>query len=130
MQNDQLLQQLQSGQQIDTSSLGIDTDAMMQQVEMLLLWGTLASVAVLIPFLILYVISARRKSKAYKAVIDIQKTLHEMNERDKARDARAQPIISQPEAPTPAPAPMGSIAQTDPLPAADNRSSSTTSSSN
>jgi hypothetical protein len=87
MNNEQLLQQTQSGQQIDTSSLGIDTGAMMQQVETLLLWGTLASAVILIPFLILYILSSRRKSKAYKAIIDIQATLHEMNERDKARDA-------------------------------------------
>jgi hypothetical protein len=91
MNNEQLLQQTQSGQQIDASSLGIDTGAMMQQVETLLLWGTLACAVILIPFLILYILSARRKSKAYKAIIDIQATLHEMNERDKARDATTRP---------------------------------------
>ena len=91
MNNEQFLQ-TQSGQQIDASSLGIDTGAMMQQVETLLLWGTLASAVILIPLLILYLLSARRKSKAYKAIIDIQATLHEMNERDKARDAKSTPV--------------------------------------
>jgi hypothetical protein len=95
MNNEQLLQQTQSGQQIDASSLGIDTGAMMQQVETLLLWGTLASAVILIPFLILYILSARRKSKAYKAIIDIQAILHEMNERDKAREVKSTP--AQPE---------------------------------
>ena len=95
MNNEQLLQQSQSGQQIDVSSLGIDTGAMMQQVETLLLWGTLASVVILIPFLILYVLSARRKSKVHKAIIDIQQTLHEMNERDKARDLNRNPAQSE-----------------------------------
>lgn len=125
MENEQLIQQLQSGQQIDTSGLGIDTDAMMQQVETLLLWGTIASVAVLIPFIILYVLSAHRKSKAYKAVIDIQKTLHEMNERDKARDAAARPAISQPATPTPAP--IGPIARSEPTPAVEDAPTSSAS---
>jgi flagellar biosynthesis/type III secretory pathway M-ring protein FliF/YscJ len=96
MTNEQFLQQMQPDQQIGTSSLGIDTDAMMQQVESLLLWGALASITIFISFLLLYILSARRKWKMQKAIFDIQKTLHEMNEREKARGASRTPLSVTP----------------------------------
>jgi hypothetical protein len=85
MTNEQILEQAQSGQPMDISSLGIDADAMMQQLETILLWGVVASVVVAIPLFLLYILSLQRKRKMQKAILDIQKTLHEMNERDKAR---------------------------------------------
>lgn len=45
------------------------------------------SVAVTIIFVALYLSSIMRKRKVENAILDIQKTLHEMNERDKARSA-------------------------------------------
>jgi len=97
--NPEQLQQIQPNQ-VDGTTLGLNMDGMMQQLESVILYGTIASVAILIPFLILYVLSSRRKSKAYKAIIDMQKTLHEMNERDKARDNHAAPGATQSIAPT------------------------------
>lgn len=122
--NPEQLQQVQTNQ-VDTNAIGgLSMDSMMQQLESVILYGTIASVAILIPFLLLYVLSSRRKSKAYKAIIDMQKTLHEMNERDKARDARPAP------APAPAasqppitPAPVKPIAQTEPTVPANEYSS-------
>lgn len=109
--NPEQLQQVQPNQ-IDSTSLGgLNIDSMMQQLESVILYGTIASVAILIPFLVLYILSSHRKSKAYKAIIDIQKTLHEMNERDKARDTHSTPIISQPAITHPS---AGPIARTDP----------------
>ena len=94
--NPEQLQQVQTNQVDSTALGGLNMDSMMQQLESVILYGTIASVTILIPFLLLYVLSSRRKSKAYKAIIEIQKTLHEMNERDKARDARPAPAVSQP----------------------------------
>ena len=119
--NPEQLQQVQSNQVDSTTLGGLNMDGMMQQLETVLLYGTIASVAILIPFLLLYVLSSRRKSKAYKAIIDIQKTLHEMNERDKARDTQPAPVVNQP--PT-TPAPVEAIARTEPtVPVTDEYSS-------
>jgi len=106
--NPEQLQQVQTNQVDSTALGGLNMDSMMQQLESVILYGTIASVAILIPFLLLYVLSSRRKSKAYKAIIEIQKTLHDMNERDKARDAYVAPTVSQP--PTPEQAPTSPIA--------------------
>jgi len=109
--NPEQLQQVQTNQ-VDTTALGgLSMDGMMQQLETVLLYGTIASVAILIPFLLLYVLSSRRKSKAYKAIIEIQKTLHEMNERDKARNTHPASDVNQPPI---TPAPAGPIAHTEP----------------
>lgn len=94
--NPEQLQQSQSSQ-LEGLNIVPNLGGMMEQLESILLYGTLASVAILIPFLILYILSSRRKSKAYKAITEIQKTLHEMNERDKARDSHTlhavQPLL-------------------------------------
>ena len=109
--NPEQLQQVQTNQVDSTALGGLNMDGMMQLLESVILYGTIASVAILIPFLLLYVLSSRRKSKAYKAIIDMQKTLHEMNERDKARDARPATAVSQPSI---TPEPVEPIARTEP----------------
>ncbi len=50
----------------------------------------LLSLAVTAGFMILSIISMVRRRKLENALLDMQKTLHEMNERDKARDKPQQ----------------------------------------
>lgn len=45
----------------------------------------LLSFVITVAFVVLYVVSLIRRRKLENALFDIQKTLHEMNERDKAR---------------------------------------------
>ena len=125
--NPEQLQQVQSNQVDSTTLGGLNMDGMMQQLETVLLYGTIASVAILIPFLLLYVLSSRRKSKAYKAIIEIQKTLHEMNERDKSRNTHPIPAVSEP--PTTL-ASTGPIARTEPITSVTDEYSSVASTSN
>ena len=49
------------------------------------------SVVVTVLFVFMYILSMFRRRKVEKAILDIQKTLHEMNERDKARIKPATP---------------------------------------
>ena len=91
--NPEQLQQSQTSQLEDY--LTPNMSGIADHLELAIFYGTIASIAILIPFLILYIISSRRKSKSYKAIIDIQKTLHEMNERDKARDLNRNPAPSE-----------------------------------
>lgn len=46
---------------------------------------TIASIALTILILVLWILSMIRRRKMQAAIFDIQATLHEMNERDKAR---------------------------------------------
>ena len=49
------------------------------------------SVVVTVLFVFMYILSMFRRRKLEKAILDMQKILHEMNERDKARSLPQQP---------------------------------------
>lgn len=83
-------QLLSDGQGIDTSSLMPDLTS---QLTDLLAPVLMASAAVTIVFLALFISSTLRRRKVERAILDIQKTLHEMNERDKARLKPAAPPV-------------------------------------
>lgn len=67
---------------VDVSSL---TDAAMP-----LLW---LSASLTLLFIALYIRSSLKRRKLEKAILDIQKTVHEINERDKAQSARPKPPL-------------------------------------
>lgn len=51
------------------------------------------SVALTIVFIVLYISAMIRRRKVENAVLDMQKLLHEMNERDKARSQSPTPSL-------------------------------------
>lgn len=91
-------QQLQTLQNSDslTNPLGDLQTQIFDQLATFLLFGVIASIAIFVPLIIIYTLSAIRKHKTYKAILDIQKTLHEMNERDKARTPKAISSVPEP----------------------------------
>jgi heme exporter protein D len=54
------------------------------------------SMALTVIFVIMYIVSVFRRRKVENAVLDMQKILHEMNEREKAR-TKSQPTPERPE---------------------------------
>lgn len=58
----------------------------------------LLSVIITVIFAVLYIVSLVRRWKVEQAILDIQKTIHEMNERDKARSTPVAPVVSPPPA--------------------------------
>lgn len=58
----------------------------------------LLSLAMTVIFVGLYISSIVRRRRVENAIFDIQKTLHEMNERDKARST-PKPIVTPPPQP-------------------------------
>ena len=79
------------GSSIDTGNPLTSLTSSLSDALMPFIW---LSVVLTIVFIVLYVSSMLRKRKVENAILDIQKTIHEMNERDKARSAstpRVQP---------------------------------------
>ena len=98
------IDQLLSGEQdsIDIGTQLPDVTASITDMLAPILW---LSVVMTVVFVVLYVSSIVRRRKVENAVLNIQKTLHELNERDKARSTPTSP---------PAPTSHGAvIAKTD-----------------
>lgn len=53
---------------------------------------TIFSIALTIAIVVFWILSMVRRRKVQAAILDIQATLHEMNERDKARSAPPSPV--------------------------------------
>lgn len=81
-------QDVQEIQGIDTSTLFPDITSQLTEMMAPFLFASFALTAV---FAILYISSALRRRKVEKAILDMQKMLHEMNERDKERKSRDTP---------------------------------------
>lgn len=57
-------------------------------------FATIASLVLTLVFIVFWITAALHRRKVQNAIIDIQKTLHEMNERDKLRQTPTpQPVI-------------------------------------
>lgn len=86
MDSNQLLD-LQNGS-VDTSQLP-DTGSLLNGLLGPVFW---ISIALTVLMIALYVFSMMRKRKLERAILDMQKILNEMNERDKAR---SNPMLKQ-----------------------------------
>lgn len=88
--------------QFDTNSVtGGVTQQFTDQFATLFLVGTIVSSVITILILVLYIFSAVRKYKVQNAIFDIQKTLHEINDREKVANTAASSVQQTPAAATP-----------------------------
>ncbi len=78
------INEILSGDTTDTSSLAPDITSSISDMLAPFMW---LSVALGFAFIILYITMMLRRRKLENALLDMQKILHEMNERDKARSA-------------------------------------------
>lgn len=77
----------------DTTDLGSQLPDLTSSINDMLAPIMWLSVAISIVFIVLYISAMFRRRKLENALFDMQKTLHEINERDKARSTPAAPTV-------------------------------------
>lgn len=92
MDNEQLY-----SENTNTTVLSDQLPDMMSSITTMLAPFMLLSFGLTVVFIALYIRSQFRRKKLENAILDMQKTLHEMNERDKARSAPVTPAPLPPQ---------------------------------
>lgn len=73
------------GSSLDIGSRLPDIDSLLSSILGPIMW---VSIIITVAFIALYVASILRRRKVENAILDIQKVIHEMNERDKKRNTQ------------------------------------------